>query len=166
MSANMRLAVRALVLAVGTLGTSCYDPVHQDAVAQLGDEDPKVPKGPLHRPGQPCTTCHGGNGPADLELSVAGTVFTVRGSSDPLADVVVTVTDSTGASRTANSNAAGNFYLAKNDWAPAFPLHVTLDSNGDHRVMISRIGRDGGCATCHHGQGDSMSMPGVFARNR
>ena len=37
----------------------------------LGD----VYKRQLHRPGQPCLTCHGGKGPGHVEFSIAGTLY-------------------------------------------------------------------------------------------
>jgi hypothetical protein len=59
-----------------------------------------------------------------------------------------------GVTRTACSNSAGNFYILASDWTeplPVFPLtprvNVTATSNGTG--MVSLIGRDGSCATCH-----------------
>jgi hypothetical protein len=146
--------------------TACYDPVHLDAVADLGPETPGVPVGPNHRIGQPCTTCHGGAGPAKLELSVGGTLFTVRGGAQPLAGGVVTVTDPLGDSRTLTSNPSGNFYVAKGDWDPAFPLSIVLEAEGVRKTMLTNIGRDGSCANCHRGAGDGTYMPGVFLRDK
>jgi len=158
-----RIFFAALTLA---LGASCYDPVHSDAVDALGPEADGIPRGPRHRAGQPCTTCHGGSGPGSPELSVAGTVFAVRGTTVASAPVTVTVTDATGATRSAATNEVGNFFITKSDWAPVFPLHVAIDGDGAHKNMVTTIGRDGGCATCHRGQGDTTSMPGVFLRDQ
>jgi hypothetical protein len=64
----------AWAFALGLAAVGCDDPVHDDAVTALGGEDPNVPIGALHRPGQPCLVCHGGSGPAALAFSVGGTV--------------------------------------------------------------------------------------------
>src|SRR4051794_4421968 len=69
---------------------SCGDPVSDARIAALGPEDPGVPPGPLHRPGQPCVVCHSRQGPASPFL-VAGTVYSERGSKTPLANVAVDI---------------------------------------------------------------------------
>ncbi len=145
---------------------ACYDPVHLDAVATLGPEAPGVAPGPNHRAGQPCLTCHGGDGPAEPEFSVAGTLYTVRGTNQVLAHGAVTVTDKRGESRVTRSNAAGNFFITKVEWSPAFPLRVVLEADGVRREMVTTIGRDGGCATCHRDAGDRTLMPGVFSKDK
>jgi hypothetical protein len=156
----------ALIMLLLLLG-GCYDPVHLDAVKSLGDEATDVPRGPEHRPGQPCTTCHGGEGPADLELSVAGTIFAVRGTSTPLPGATVRITDARGETRSPQTNAAGNFLVRTDEWSPAFPLRVTLeDPSGARKEMITTIGQSGSCAACHAGNGDTSTMPAVFARDR
>jgi hypothetical protein len=157
-----------LPLAVATaLAAACYDPTHLDAVANLGDEpDPNVPQGANHRPGQPCLTCHGGDGPAESEFAVAGTLYEVRGGSKPLVSGSVIVTDAKNDSRTLRSNEAGNFFIAKSEWEPTFPLRVAIESNEIRREMVTSIGRDGGCGTCHRSAGDRSNMPGVFLRDK
>src|SRR5256885_5077120 len=75
---------------------ACNDPVHDARVDALGPEIDGVPRGPLHRRGQPCLTCHGGSGPANTELSVAGTVFaTPEVGAPPLAGVTVSIYEAT-----------------------------------------------------------------------
>ena len=54
------------------------NPVHDNEVAALGPEDPSVPPGPDHRPGQPCLVCHGGSGPASAQFAVGGTVYAAQ----------------------------------------------------------------------------------------
>mgnify|MGYP001544598329 CR=1 FL=1 len=133
----------ALVLAVAA---ACYDPVHADDVASLGPEAPGVKEGPTHRPGQHCTTCHGGDGPGDPQWSVAGTIFKYKGQTIPEVGAQVTVTDKNGSQIVLTSNEAGNFYIEKDKWDPAYPLHVQLQSaDGVKRGMDSSIGRDAGC---------------------
>ena len=148
------------------LAAGCYDPVHLDAVAALGPETPGITPGPEHRAGQPCSTCHGGSGPAETELSIGGTLYRVRGEKEPLPDGEVIVTDARGESRRTRSNAAGNFFLMKSEWSPVFPLRVAIEAEGIRREMVSTIGRDGGCATCHRESGDRAFMPSVFLRDK
>ena len=135
-------APRLLIALVMTLADACYDPVHLDAVAALGPETPGIPPGPTHRAGQPCSTCHSGDGPADDELALGGTLYAVRGSSAPLGGGSVTVTDARGESRTMVSNEAGNFFLRKSEWRPTFPLRVVVAADGVQREMIKMCIRD------------------------
>ncbi len=149
-----RFYFAAVLLAVW----SCGDPVHDTRVDALGGEKSGVPTGPTHRSGQPCLTCHGGQGPADLELSVAGTIYqTAAPDSPPLEGATVTVFDATqladgGAPRTAVTNAAGNFSFRRTEWAPVYPLHdisVTFPGVAAPTTMHTTVGRDGSCASCH-----------------
>jgi hypothetical protein len=128
---------------------SC-DPVHDDAVAALGDEAPGVPKGPDHRPGQPCMLCHNGAIGNPSEFSVAGTIFlsdqgaklnpnytpTGRGGrggsiSSGSVDYVVDVNleDANHAKYTTQTNGSGNFYLTPRDYVPTYPMKVTISSS-------------------------------------
>jgi hypothetical protein len=155
----LKRALALLLLAAG-----CYDPVHVDAVAALGPEAPNVEPSAAHRPGQQCTTCHGGEGPAEREFVAAGTVYTVRGGTTPLRGAIVTVRDATGVSRSAETNDVGNFFIPRSEWSPSFPLRVVLEAEDVRREMVSNIGRNGGCAGCHRGAGDSSFVPGVYLR--
>jgi hypothetical protein len=135
---------------------SCGDPVHDAQVAALGDEQPGVPMGPTHRAGQPCLTCHGGSGPASLELSVAGTIYQAATDvTPPLSGAAVTVFDATeladgGTPHATMTNTAGNFYFARTDFSPAYALHdISVSFNGAVATMQGNVGRDGSCATCH-----------------
>lgn len=148
------------------LAAACYDPVHKDDVASLGDEAPGVPEGPLHRPGQHCTTCHGGDGPGSPEWSIAGTVFAVKGQTTPEVEAQVTVTDRLGRQYFLTTNAVGNFYVDKEIWNPEFPVSVSVQSQGILKAMTTTIGRDGGCGACHRGVGDNHYMPGVYMRDK
>ena len=68
-------AGRAAALA-SPCSCSCTDPVRDQQIERLGGEDPRVPPGPEHRPGQPCVLCHSDGGPAsDLKFAIAGTIF-------------------------------------------------------------------------------------------
>ena len=152
-------------LLVLALVASCIDPVHTDAVDALGPEAAGVRTGPNHRPGQPCMTCHGGNGPGP-DFAVAGTVYEVRNGTAGLPGVTVTLTDATNTSRSLVTNDVGNFYLRAERWAPVYPLHAELHYGDALKKMESRIGRIGGCAECHRGTGDTARMPAVFMRDQ
>ena len=135
---------RVCALAVIAAAFAC-DPVTENAVSALGGEVPGVPHGPLHRPGQPCLLCHG-------NFSVAGTVYEKPSSPIGLAGAVVSLTDSTQQTYVFEAtNEAGNFYVKNDDWSPVFPLsHVTVTVPGVKPVkMLSDIGRNGGCGSCH-----------------
>jgi hypothetical protein len=152
----------ALVLAVGLSAfgvgaAGCFgNPVHDELVASLGGEAEGVPPGPLHRPGQPCFACHSSDGPAELQLAVGGTVFqdmvNVFPNSIAAAGVTVTFTDANDVVSEVLSNCAGNFYVTHDDWVAAgyaFPIHMQISWQMDSFQMVSHIGKEGSCATCH-----------------
>lgn len=146
MNARLCLVVAAL------WGVSCNDPVHDAQVSALGPE--VGAPGPTHRPGQPCLTCHGGDGPASTTFAVAGTVFKTADARDGIAGVTVTVVDSssTPVQKSATTNAAGNFFIGNGNFTPVFPLHdIKLDYPGlsNPQIMHTRVGRDGSCGSCH-----------------
>ena len=165
-----------LVILAGTavaaaLAWSCGDPVHDTRSDSLGDERTGVSPGPKHRPGQPCLACHGGDGPASAELSVAGTIFqTAAPGSPPLEGATVTIFDATqladgGAPRSTFTNAAGNFFFRKAEWSPTYPLHdISVNFTGlpSPIVMHTTVGRDGSCATCHFDPKGSNSHGHVY----
>jgi len=137
------------VTALGALVLTCsLDPVHDEAMADLGGEAPGVPQGPLHRPGQPCLVCHDGSA-ASPAMSVGGTIYAVLGNQAPLAGASVVLTAEDGSMFTATTNAAGNFYVEQTRWQPVYPLRVSVGFGGLTAVMTTIIGRDGSCATCH-----------------
>lgn len=144
----MRANVGILSL-LGVLGLACADPVHQDAVDALGPEAPGVEPGPLHRPGQPCLVCHGGKGPGQLELSVAGTVYKYAEGKEPLANAIVRFMDAAGRSTFTGTNCAGNFFVQKADFDPKFPLWTRLELGGLVVEMSTPVFADGSCARCH-----------------
>jgi hypothetical protein len=160
------MKLRSPILALFTLtaiASACAllgacDPVHQDQIAKLGGERAGVPKGPLHRPGQPCLVCHGGKGPGSPDFTVAGTIYRQRDSLTPAVGAQVLMTDAFGRSFTAITNQAGNFYLRSAQFDPAYPLSVKLctgagcDPLADPPTampMKTHIGREGSCAACH-----------------
>jgi hypothetical protein len=154
--------MRACLFGFVALSASCdLNPVHDDAVADLGAEAPGVPPGPLHRPGQPCLVCHDGS-TATPALSVGGTVYAVLGSGTPLADVTVNLTGENGSTFASVTNAAGNFYVLQNEWQPVYPLRSNLVYAGITSTMSTIIGRDGSCATCHVDPASRISAGRVY----
>jgi hypothetical protein len=148
--------------ALGPLSAGCRnDPAVQTIIDSLGPET-GTPSA-FHRPGQPCLACHTDYGGATPLFAVAGTLYGVNTTGSailPVPNVRVVIEDSIGTNgapgvtRTACSNSAGNFYVLAADWTdplPTFPLsprvNVTPTSNGTG--MVSLIGRDGSCASCH-----------------
>jgi len=145
--------VVAVLLSAAATTTACNDPVHDQQVAALGGEAPGVPRGPLHRPGQPCLVCHGGQGPASAQFSLGGTVFLYPDQTDkPAVNATVEVEDALGNFWHGTTNSAGNFYVLQSSWSPTYPLSVPLvaDQNGmPPSVMGSLDNRSGSCAECH-----------------
>jgi hypothetical protein len=159
----------ASFLAVALASVSCFDPVHSDAVAALGDEANGEHPGPLHRAGQPCLTCHGGHGPGSPEFSIAGTVYATRTGTAALAGVQVTLQDAAGSKHVFNTNQVGNFYVPKTEWDPVYPLFVRLDFDGKKKLMQTRIGGQGACGFCHDGPrpgGNATRMAPVFFEDK
>ena len=142
----------ALAFAALACVSSCFvDPVHNDEVAALGDENPNVSPGPDHRPGQPCLICHGGSGPGKAQFSVAGTVYDTQGQKQPSVGTAVAMVDNNGSKFSATTNKVGNFYVDVAAWAPVNPIHgVAVSGNGNMSIMLTHIGRDGSCAGCHY----------------
>jgi hypothetical protein len=143
------LLLLALALA-GPLGLGSCDPVHAEAQAALGGETPGVPRGPLHRPGQPCLVCHDGAAGDPGAFSVAGTVYVDAEGTIALAGAAVALEGADGATFTSVTNAAGNFYVTPGEFTPRYPFHVISVTVGDVAVaMHSHIGGNGSCAGCH-----------------
>lgn len=149
-----------VVLPLAAVASSCNtDPVHTDAVNALGPEIAGVPKSEYHRAGQPCLVCHGGEGPASEQFTVAGTIFygPAAGNNAPIGvgNVTVTLEDDTTSQFPVTTDCVGNFFVRPGDWPghPVFPMLVTISGTvlGTYSAqpMPSHIGRDGSCAGCH-----------------
>jgi hypothetical protein len=150
MTRALASTVLTALLAFAASGSSgCNDPTHDEQVAALGPENPNVPRGPLHRPGQPCLVCHGGIGPASAHFSVGGTVYATRTGTAPAVDATVTVEDINGSVATAQTNQVGNFYIEASQWSPTYPTQPQVALGNTGAVMTTHVGRDGSCATCH-----------------
>lgn len=153
-SSSVLLLLPALAVAFGA-AAACEplpDPVHDDAVARLGPEGP-MGAGALHRPGQPCATCHGPAGPASSDFSVAGTVFAAPGSLVGVEGARLELVDATGSSppqaTSLVTNCVGNFWVRHSTWDPIFPVRVVVVKGDTRRAMQSDIGHDASCAGCH-----------------
>jgi hypothetical protein len=160
---RMRIGI---AMALGLALSTCNDPVHDAQVAALGPEDPGTPVGENHRPGQPCLVCHGDLGPA-RRFAVGGTVYledpNTGDKTTPVSGATVTLTDAAQTQVQATTNDAGNFYIRFEDWEPVFPITpitvVGSDPNNPAE-MITHIGRDGSCGSCHYGQTPTAASPG------
>ena len=158
-----RIVLLALAVA---FALGCQDPVHGDRVDMLGGEFGGLRHGPLHRPGQPCTVCHGGEGPANAIFDLAGTVFQhPSGDVFGVPGVSVEVMDQHGGVVALDSNDTGNFYLSEGALGLEFPLRARVryfDSAGEHLVeMKTPLFRARSCAECHSGPGQ-RSVPRIF----
>jgi len=122
-----------------------YDPVPQEIIDALGPEQ-GAPSA-THRPGQPCIVCHSNYEGAAPPFAVAGTIFNLKdGLIVPAVGVKVIISDSVSGLRKACTNAAGNFFVKREDWVDiTYPLNAQSGSRG----MSSLIGRDASCASCH-----------------
>ena len=147
---------KAFGVALGLVAACAPDPTHDNAVAALGPEASGVAPGPLHRAGQPCLVCHGGDGPGKPQFAIAGTAYQALGDPTPLQGAVVQAIDVNGVARSTTTNSAGNFYVESGSW-PTYPLHgISVSYAGTEADMTATIGRDGSCATCHfEGKGDA-----------
>ncbi|HEX4336577.1 MAG TPA: hypothetical protein VH062_11725 [Polyangiaceae bacterium] len=158
-----------LVLVVSVMATwACSsDPVRSHLVDSLGGEAPGVPKGPLHRPGQPCLACHGGDGPGAPDFSLAGTVYQDATSLHALPDARVHFIDQNGKTYDTATNCAGNFFVMSSDYRPAYPVWVkvffgTVADQPVSQPMGSPIYREGSCAACHGDPAGTESVGHVY----
>ena len=156
-------ALHACLVAALVAAAACStDPVHDAAVSALGAEAPNVPAGQYHRAGQPCVVCHGSEGPANQQFSIAGTVFFGPANGQPPArtstpvgvgEVTVQLEDDSQSKFAVVTNCVGNFWVSPSDWSPQFPVLVTIQGQPQGttltKSMQSHIGRDPSCSSCH-----------------
>jgi hypothetical protein len=123
-----------LVIAIGLVAlVACADPIHDAEVAALGPEAAGVSPGPMHRPGQPCLVCHGGEGPGNPTFVTAGTVYASQYTPGttvyaPLVGGSVHLVDTHDLGHDVATNSVGNFYVTTDQWDPTFPLgSLSLD---------------------------------------
>jgi hypothetical protein len=160
-TAALALGVLLVCAAPGAL-LGCNDATHDEEVAALGGEDPAVPPGPDHRPGQPCLTCHGGIGPAKEQFSIGGTVYAVEGQSGPATGAAVRVEDINGSIGTAQSNESGNFFITVQEWTPTYPILPQVTLGSVTQQMTTHVGRSGSCADCHAAPAGPTSAGPVY----
>jgi hypothetical protein len=127
---------------------ACGDPVQDKAIEALGPEASGVPKGPFHRPGQPCVLCHSDAGGAP-PFSLAGTVYIDADTLTPIDGVQVNFVDSFGSTFSTTTNCAGNFFVSPREYALDGPVWVNMRRDEVLREMDTAIYRDGSCAGCH-----------------
>jgi hypothetical protein len=156
------IALGALCV-VASAGTSCsLDPVHDGQVKALGAEDANIPTGAYHRSGQPCTVCHGGEGPAKNVFSLAGTVFYQAFDPAnphvpvPVDGAYVRIIDADKANHCFVTNCKGNFFARPEVFGAKglkFPFLVSVQkvngSGGQPVAMVGHIARESSCAACH-----------------
>ncbi len=158
----MRVLLFPAALAMAASMAACADATHDEQVQALGGEAPGVAAGPEHRPGQPCLVCHGGEGPASSSFSVAGTVYALFKESAPAVGAQVQIEDITGAVFRAPTNAAGNFYVSTSQWQPTYPTQMQVSLMAATNQMLTHVGRDGSCATCHQATSAQASPGPVY----
>ena len=149
------LLVGAIVVA--SLAPSCSDPVHDAQVASLGPEYPGIPQGQYHRAGQPCTVCHGPEGPASTQFSMAGTIFYAPYSATNIGygyeSAYISMIDANGQiSPPITTNCVGNWWTTAGTFNPAFPVLVTVYPTPGSTAgipMVTQISRATSCAECH-----------------
>ncbi len=143
----------------------CFDPVHSDDVDALGPEAAGVPQGPLHRPGQPCTVCHGGDGPGSPTFDLAGTVFELKEQSIGAFGASVLLIDSLGSTQAAGTNEAGNFWIPESELTLGFPIWASVEFAGATIEMRTPIYRARSCGECHGDPPSPSAVGHVYARN-
>ena len=145
-----RALLTAVAIAASLFALSCTDPIHDGGVKATGCEVGGVPKGPLHRAGQPCGVCHQESGPAASIFTVSGTIFAQPSNLVGVDQATVTFTDARGSVHTTQTNCVGNFFVRPEEWTPSFPILVRVSKNASPPAdMQSQIGRETSCANCH-----------------
>ena len=169
MRRSTNLGARFLALAVVAAGlgaaASCSDPVHESEVAALGGET-DIPQGEYHRAGQPCGVCHGQEGPARLQFSLAGTVFLGPDCRVGAGGAHVLIIDSEGHQPPGEvvTNCVGNFEIAQDVWAPEFPILAWVQDGDITKKMMSHVSRETACNQCHKDP-NSDDAPGHIYMN-
>ncbi len=179
-SASSSFLMGLAVLVTSFFGGCSLDPVERNAIQALGGEDPAVPPGEFHRPGQPCLVCHSRTGPAsDSPFAVAGTIFYGPFKPRPVEGAWVRLIDADGNRVCKRTNCNGNFIFLDKDFGddkfqgrpgPTFPLLVSVqkvidpakDPLGKTPSMNGHIGREGSCSACHKPLPPNTQTTGSF----
>jgi hypothetical protein len=160
----MRSGRLAVVLLLGVSG--CFDPVHEERVTSLGPEAPGVEEGELHRPGQPCTVCHGDKGPGSPSFGIGGTLFESDSERTPLVGASVRLIDERLRTLVLTTNEVGNFYAESDEFSLSFPLWVSVDWGGRSVDMLTPVFRAASCAECHADPAGPASVGHVYFEDR
>ena len=156
-----RGALAGLGLVAAALLGGCGDPVLDAQIAELGSEDPAVPEGPLHRPGQPCLLCHTSPGRAP-RFTAAGTVYLRASAQEPAGGIEVRLIDAARRRFVAYTNCAGNFFVSSREYEPELPMWVSLAGQGLRIDMESPMNKNGDCAICHQRDKNPSSAGPVY----
>jgi len=157
----------ALLIATSAVAPGCgnynpfADPVLDAEKEALGPEAPNVPKGPLHRAGQPCAVCHRDGGESPVFV-FAGTVYRDPVESIAVADATVTLTDAAGHTFMTTTNCVGNFYVKTNEFQPTWPVWTSVQRIEFPWTMESPIHREASCAKCHSDPAGAASAGHLF----
>lgn len=160
-----RWLILASSIALGCDGFDPFgDPVHDAERDALGPENPNVPEGPLHRPGQPCAVCHreGGDDPV---FAFAGTVYRDPVETIAVADAMVVLTDAAGQTFMTTTNCVGNFYVRPREFQPTPPVWASVQRIDFPWKMESPIHREASCAKCHYDPAGPASAGHLFVTN-
>lgn len=173
-SACRRAAALAVAMLAGCIGQS----PEAAREANLGPEEPGVPQGPNHRPGQPCLTCHSEeHDPGGEHFLFAGTVYRRAGDERGLEGAEVVFADAEGRSFTARTNRVGTFFVRTGGgsapvqhsegelrvpFQPKFPVRVKVRDGAVEQNMQGLIWREGSCAACHGGEASAASNGWIF----
>jgi len=162
-----RKGFAALLLAAASIAPGCAgidpfgDPVQDAERAALGPEDPNVPEGPLHRPGQPCAVCHRDGG-EDPVFAFAGTVYRDPVEKVAVADAMVSLTDAAGRTFMTTTNCVGNFYVKPSEFPVTPPVWASVQRIEFPWEMESPIHREASCAKCHYDPAGPASAGHLF----
>jgi hypothetical protein len=99
-----------------------------------------------------------------MQFSLAGTVFDSNHSAVGVDNAQILIVDSNGSSPTAPvvTNCVGNFFITPEQWNPAFPILVGIQSGKISATMFSQISRATSCAECHADPPSYDSVGHVF----
>jgi hypothetical protein len=157
---------RWILLAAIAAGAGCIGQSPEQAEADaLGPDPSGLPEGPLHRPGFPCTRCHGDAWwQQSPSFELAGTIYRDPSGSRGEEGADVVVRDATGRELTVRTNRSGNFYFREGDADLVFPLRVSVRVGEHEQTMRGLIWRERSCSACHRGPSGEASTGPVFVR--
>jgi cytochrome c553 len=161
----------ALAIATAIVAPSCSDPVHDQEVQALGPEKAGIPPSQYHRAGQPCTVCHGPEGPASTQFSMAGTIFYAPYSATSIGygdqGAYISMVDANGQhSPPITTNCVGNWWTTSSTFNPAFPVLVEVFPTATSSTgipMVTQISRATSCAECHADPSSYNAVGHIYA---